>query len=98
MATLDVNGVNGASQTNGVHGAGGKGIPSHPHSRVTSSYATKFNLAPHFIGGNRLDAAPASVVKDFVAENDGHTVITSVSGKFEGSAEVDVWLTASYRS
>jgi len=43
-----------------------------------SSYAAKHNLAPHFIGGNHLEVAPASLVKDFVANNDGHTVITSV--------------------
>ena len=44
-----------------------------------SSYASKFNLASHFIGGNELSQAPPSSVKDFVAANDGHTVITSVS-------------------
>jgi acetyl-CoA carboxylase/biotin carboxylase 1 len=45
-----------------------------------SSSAAKHNLASHFIGGNRLDLAPPSKVKDFVAANDGHSVITSVSG------------------
>ncbi len=44
----------------------------------TSSYAAKHNLAPHFIGGNHLHAASPGPVKDFVASNDGHTVITSV--------------------
>jgi acetyl-CoA carboxylase/biotin carboxylase 1 len=43
-----------------------------------SSFAAKHNLAPHFIGGNRLDLAPPSKVKDFVAAHDGHSVITSV--------------------
>jgi acetyl-CoA carboxylase/biotin carboxylase 1 len=43
------------------------------------SYAGMHNLADHFIGGNRLENAPASKVKDFVAQNDGHTVITNVS-------------------
>lgn len=43
-----------------------------------SSYAAKHNLPSHFIGGNHLEVAPASLVKDFVASNDGHTVITSV--------------------
>lgn len=43
-----------------------------------SSYAAKHNLAEHFIGGNRLDLAPPSKVKDFVAAHDGHSVITSV--------------------
>lgn len=44
-----------------------------------SSYAAKFNLPPHFIGGNELSQAPPSKVKDFVSSNDGHTVITNVS-------------------
>ena len=44
-----------------------------------TSFAAKFSLADHFIGGNRLANAPSSKVKDFVAENDGHTVITNVS-------------------
>jgi len=44
-----------------------------------SSYAAKHNLASHFIGGNHLEVAGAGLVKDFVANNDGHTVITSVS-------------------
>ena len=46
-----------------------------------SSYAAKHNLAPHFIGGNRLNVAAPGRVKDFVASHDGHTVITSVSVK-----------------
>ena len=82
MATLDPNTVNGAPQTNGFHSPALKAIPPRPHlSRSSSyaSYAAKFHLSDHFIGGNRLEAAPPSVVKDFVAENDGHTVITSVS-------------------
>lgn len=45
----------------------------------SSSYSAKFDLAPHFIGGNKLADAPPSKVKDFVAASDGHTVITSVS-------------------
>jgi hypothetical protein len=47
----------------------------------SSSYASKFNLAPHFIGGNELSQAAPSSVKDFVAANDGHTVITNVSDR-----------------
>ena len=43
-----------------------------------TSYAAKFDLAPHFIGGNELSKAPPSKVKDFVAASDGHTVITNV--------------------
>lgn len=43
-----------------------------------SSFAAKHNIPSHFIGGNRLDLAPPSKVKDFVAAHDGHSVITSV--------------------
>lgn len=44
-----------------------------------SSYAAKFDLPSHFIGGNELSQAAPSKVKDFVAAHDGHTVITNVS-------------------
>jgi hypothetical protein len=45
-----------------------------------SSMAAKHDELPsHFIGGNRLDQAPPSSVKDFVVEHGGHSVITSVS-------------------
>jgi acetyl-CoA carboxylase / biotin carboxylase 1 len=57
--------------TNGVNG--------RPAPNGRASYAERYKLADHFIGGNRLANAPASKVKDFVAENDGHTVITNVS-------------------
>jgi hypothetical protein len=46
-----------------------------------SGYAAKHNLPAHFIGGNTLDVAAPSAVKDFVASHDGHTVITSVSSR-----------------
>ena len=45
-----------------------------PNSLVSS-------LPPNFIGGNRLEAAPPSAVRDFVAAHGGHTVITSVSSE-----------------
>lgn len=98
MATSAVNGVNGIPQTNGVTSPGAKGLPSRPHSGHPSSYAAKYNLADHFIGGNHLGVAPAGVVKDFVADNDGHTVITSV--RFNGRVlEIcRIWLTACTRS
>jgi len=50
-----------------------------PKLNGSPSYAAKHNLADHFIGGNRLEIAPAGPVKDFVANHDGHTVITNVS-------------------
>lgn len=59
--------VGGAAKVNGH----ANGYPS--------SYAAKYNLASHFIGGNELSKAPPSKVKDFVAGHDGHTVITNVS-------------------
>jgi acetyl-CoA carboxylase/biotin carboxylase 1 len=46
-----------------------------------SSYAAKHSLPSHYIGGNRLNVAESSKVKDFVAAHDGHSVITSVSKK-----------------
>ncbi|KAI9809983.1 MAG: acetyl-coenzyme-A carboxylase [Pycnora praestabilis] len=63
------------SHTNGVNG-------------TPSSYAAKHNLAAHFIGGNHLKVAAAGRVKDFVASNDGHTVITSVLIANNGIAAV----------
>jgi len=49
-----------------------------PIMNGTTSYAAKHKLADHFIGGNKLENAPPSRVKDFVAAHDGHTVITNV--------------------
>ena len=73
--------VNGAPQTNGAPHTNGT---SHKHkvpllNGHTGSYASRHNVAAHFIGGNHLEAAPPSKVKDFVEHSDGHTVITSVS-------------------
>ena len=71
--------VNGVSHTNGTRTKGDAHPANGAHSRAPSSYSQKFNLAAHFIGGNHLEAAPSSSVKDFVTHNDGHSVITSVS-------------------
>ena len=49
-----------------------------PVMNGTTSYAAKHKLADHFIGGNKLENAVPSPVKDFVAQHDGHTVITNV--------------------
>lgn len=72
--------VNGAPRPNGVSKALVNGLKK--------SHVAKHNLPAHFIGGNHLDAAASGKVKDFVAEHDGHTVITSVrlltSGKMPG--------------
>ncbi|RYO66943.1 Acetyl-CoA carboxylase [Alternaria arborescens] len=68
----------GAAQ-NGVNGDA-NGAPS--------SYAAKYDLAPHFIGGNNLKGASPGKVKDFVAAHDGHTVITNVLIANNGIAAV----------
>ena len=57
-----VNGVNGAKTPNGT----------------PSAWQAKHSVASHFIGGNKLSAAPPSKVKDFVQASDGHSVITNV--------------------
>lgn len=63
------------------HGAA-KGSRTVPVSNGKASYAEKHKIADHFIGGNKLENAAPSAVKDFVASHDGHTVITNVSFKF----------------
>ncbi len=50
-----------------------------PLANGRATYAEKHKVADHFIGGNKLENAPESKVKDFVATHDGHTVITNVS-------------------
>ena len=68
MAEID-NAIGNGVKTNGTV----------PIMNGTASYAAKHKLADHFIGGNKLENAPPSRVKDFVAAHDGHTVITNVS-------------------
>lgn len=68
MAEVEVNGNGEVPHTNGTV----------PVVNGSASYAAKYNLPDHFIGGNKLENAPAGPVKDFVAKHDGHTVITSV--------------------
>ncbi|KXT08481.1 hypothetical protein AC579_4424 [Pseudocercospora musae] len=67
---------------------GGAAKASGHSNGYPSSYSAKYNLAPHFIGGNALDKAPPSKVKDFVAAHDGHTVITNVLIANNGIAAV----------
>lgn len=50
-----------------------------PYVNGHSSWQERHQLASHFIGGNAYAQAPAGPVKDWVARNDGHSVITSVS-------------------
>ncbi|KAH8696039.1 putative acetyl-CoA carboxylase [Talaromyces proteolyticus] len=61
------------------------GVKTNGHG---NSFAAKHNIPSHFIGGNRLDLAPPSKVKDFVAAHDGHSVITSVLIANNGIAAV----------
>lgn len=78
MAAVDTNGVNGETHLN-FQSRGGKAIPSRPSPKRLTSYAAKFKISDHFIGGNRLEVAQPGAVTDFVEVNDGHTVITNVS-------------------
>ncbi|KAK7740495.1 acetyl-coenzyme-A carboxylase [Cytospora paraplurivora] len=70
---------NGSVARNGV-------IVPQPNGKA--SYAELHKVADHFIGGNKLENAPDSKVKDFVAANDGHTVITNVLIANNGIAAV----------
>ncbi|KAL7800619.1 acetyl-CoA carboxylase [Trichoderma afarasin] len=75
------------AESNGAPNGNGRTVPvTHTNGSVT--YAEKHKIADHFIGGNRLANAPASKVKDFVAEHDGHTVITNVLIANNGIAAV----------
>ena len=70
----------------------GKSVKPHPNGTVpvlngSTSYAAKHQLADHFIGGNKLENAAAGPVKDFVANHDGHTVITNVRKSYQSSSE-----------
>ncbi|KAJ5140445.1 Acetyl-CoA carboxylase [Penicillium atrosanguineum] len=66
------------------------GVPNgnQPSNGHGSSNAAKYDLPSHFIGGNHLEVAPPSSVKDFVAQNGGHSVITSVLIANNGIAAV----------
>lgn len=70
---------NGTTARNGVAAANGhaNGVAA-PVANGRATYAEKHRVADHFIGGNSLEHAPPSKVKDFVASHDGHTVITNV--------------------
>lgn len=77
-------------------GANGRSVP---YVNGKTSYAEKHNIADHFIGGNRLANAPPSKVKEFVAQNDGHTVITNVrtlSRLCSAFARSHIWRGASF--
>ena len=73
--------TNGIPKTNGVSKSLVNGHKD--------SHASKY-LPAHFIGGNHLEAAAPGRVKDFVAEHDGHTVITSVSSSGSRIPEIRI--------
>lgn len=72
--------------TSGLHGhrsaRKNSVLVPQPHINGKASYAEQRKVADHFIGGNRLQNAPDSLVKEFVSANDGHTVITNVSATY----------------
>ncbi|EHY58148.1 acetyl-coenzyme-A carboxylase [Exophiala dermatitidis] len=76
-----------APTVNGVNGAARSSLPNGTDG-TTSSWQAKHKIASHFIGGNSLENAPPSRVKDFVQEHDGHSVITSVLIANNGIAAV----------
>ena len=63
-------------------------MPPYDHSRVLHFVGTSptrisallflIVFVTNFTGGNSIDKAPPSAVKDFVEEHGGHTVITKV--------------------
>ncbi|KAI2465313.1 acetyl-CoA carboxylase [Annulohypoxylon bovei var. microspora] len=71
--------------TNGSAVNGNRTVPI-TNGKVT--YAEKHKLPEHFIGGNRLENAPQSKVKDFVTAHDGHTVISNILIANNGIAAV----------
>ncbi|KAI0594568.1 acetyl-CoA carboxylase [Biscogniauxia sp. FL1348] len=73
-------------QTNG-HGPV-NGTRTVPVVNGKATWSEKHKVADHFIGGNRLENAAPSKVKDFVAAHDGHTVITNVLIANNGIAAV----------
>lgn len=60
------------------HGVANGKSRTVPHVNGKATYSEKNKVPEHFVGGNKLENAPASKVKEFVASHDGHTVITNV--------------------
>lgn len=79
-------------QTNGQGSANGN--RTVPVSNGKATWAEKHKVADHFIGGNRLENAAPSKVKDFVAAHDGHTVITNVRDLLNGAQVHNFWVDA----
>ncbi|KAJ5751970.1 Acetyl-CoA carboxylase [Penicillium odoratum] len=64
------------------------GVPNGNSSANGNNVYAKESIPSHFIGGNNLDVAPPSAVKDFVANHGGHSVISSVLIANNGIAAV----------
>jgi hypothetical protein len=63
-----------------------------------SGSSAKQPIPSHFIGGNALESAAPSKVKDFVAAHEGHSVITSVSNlSYDGSQQYCTTAILQYR-
>ncbi|KAI0181126.1 acetyl-CoA carboxylase [Hypoxylon sp. FL1284] len=75
------------AQTNGA-GPAVNGSRTVPVTNGKASWAETHKVPDHFIGGNRIDKAAQSKVKDFVAAHDGHTVITNILIANNGIAAV----------
>ncbi|KAI1104677.1 acetyl-CoA carboxylase [Jackrogersella minutella] len=71
--------------TNGTAVSGSRTVPI---TNGKASYAEKHKLPEHFIGGNRLENAAPSKIKDFVAAHEGHTVISNILIANNGIAAV----------
>ncbi|KAK3898322.1 acetyl-CoA carboxylase [Staphylotrichum tortipilum] len=76
------------AEQNGQPANGVRNGVTVPSVNGKATYAEKHSLASHFIGGNKLDNASPSKVRDFVANHDGHTVITNVLIANNGIAAV----------
>ncbi|KAI2617262.1 acetyl-CoA carboxylase [Hypomontagnella submonticulosa] len=72
--------TNGAAAVNGNR--------TVPVANGKPTYAEKHKIPEHFIGGNKLENAAPSKVKDFVSSHDGHTVITNILIANNGIAAV----------
>ncbi|KAI1452042.1 acetyl-CoA carboxylase [Annulohypoxylon moriforme] len=71
-----------------TNGSAANGTRTVPITNGKATYAEKHKLPEHFIGGNKLENAPPSKVKDFVASHDGHTVISNILIANNGIAAV----------
>jgi hypothetical protein len=67
------------------------------NGNATNGSSAKHNLPSHFIGGNSIESAAPSNVKDFVIAHDGHSVITSVSNLWNNCNQLQCYSIAILR-